>query len=590
MAATSTIMWQVVERRRLRFFLLVALMIADGALNSIGIGMVLPVLQAVLQDGQINPVLSALFPVLLEMSQEHRVVALAVGTIIVFAIRAATAYANAVASRAFAERLRVEWVDGVGRNYLLGRYRRLLDRKQGELLNNWQTETASASRYFLVYLNYMAATLQVVALLIMGLIVDWRILVVTVSIGAVMLFLSRRLIYGTAADLGRRKLELNQSMTGQMAENLVNAREIKLLGAEARRLTELGSTASRLKTVFVKLSVYGAMPQIVSEFFAVAALMTLIAVTIVVLGLSPSVVLPTLAFFLVVFYRLTTATSQMVGARMRALNELHAIALVHRLATDVTGREETAVGRDIERLEGDIVLEGVGYAYGDGGPALSGVDMSVPRGQVLFLVGPSGSGKSTLLDLLMRLDDPQEGRILVDGEDAREFSLDSWRCLFGYVSQDAALFNGTIRSNLMLSNPTATEDQVAEACRLAGISAMLEGLADGLDTVVGERGLTVSGGQRKRIAIARALLGDPAVLILDEATTSFEERMERKMIGDLRDARPGLTVIQVTHRLQTAVDADHIVALDQGRVAASGSWDDIAETRQALAGQAGATD
>lgn len=583
-APADRLVYRLTAGRRGRFLMVLMLMIADAALNSVGIGMVLPVLQAVLQQQDTLPgFFGTHLPALAELSDDQRVTALAAATLALFAIRAGTHYAYVRANRDFAESMRVFWIAGIGRNYLLGRYRDLLRRKQGELLNNWQMETASAARFMLTYLNFLSATLQVVALLVLGLLVNWQVMLGTLVAGGLLLFGARRLAFGTATDLGKRKLALQQAMTARMSENLTNVRDLKILRAERRRLSDLEDVAQTLRSVFVRLTVYGEMPRILAEFFAVAALMILIVVLIVLLDQSPAAVLPLLAFFLLVLYKLTTSASQMVAARMKTLNELHAVALVHALATGGEA-EEAERGEVIETLPGDLRFKEVRYAYGGEQAILADLDLTIPRGGVTFLVGPSGSGKSTVLDLLMRLDEPQSGRLLVGDRDAQDFSLASWRRLFGYVSQDAVLFNGTIRSNLLLASPSAGDGELTEVCRLAGVSAILESLPDGLDTPVGDRGYTLSGGQRKRIAIARALLARPEVLILDEATTSFEERMEREMIRDLRMARPGLTLIQVTHRLQTARDAEHIIALERGHVAASGTWGDVEGASSAMLG------
>jgi ABC-type bacteriocin/lantibiotic exporter with double-glycine peptidase domain len=260
---------------------------------------------------------------------------------------------------------------------------------------------------------------------------------------------------------------------------------------------------------------------------------------------------------------------------MRFLNDIDAMRLMRTLDTQDVAFEEREGGRPVEGLADDIRFDGVSFSYGPDRPVLFDVDLVIPRGKVTFLIGRSGAGKSTLLDLLMRLQRPTEGRITVGGSDISDFNLVQWRRTFGYVSQDAALFNGAVRMNLALAKPDATEEELVEACRLAGIHEFIQSLPDGYDTVVGDRGHSVSGGQRKRIAIARALMHRPQVLILDEATTSFEQTLEAELIARLLAAIPNLTVIQVTHRLQTASTADFVIVLEHGRVIATGSWEEV---------------
>jgi ABC-type bacteriocin/lantibiotic exporter with double-glycine peptidase domain len=290
----------------------------------------------------------------------------------------------------------------------------------------------------------------------------------------------------------------------------------------------------------------------------------------VFMNLPAETILPAIVFFSVAAYRLVTAASQMIGARVKALNDLESLRRVAEIVRSADEREIGDRGEPLTRIDTDIVLRGVDYRYLDGVPVLADVHAVIPRARVTYLVGPSGSGKSTLLDLLLRLIEPSAGSIEANGRVISAFRLDDWRRAFGYVSQDAALFNGSIRMNLLLARPDAGEAELLEACRLAGADAVLEGMPQGLDSSVGDRGYSLSGGERKRIAIARALVSRPSVLILDEATTSFEHSLELEMLARLRAARPDLTVVQVTHRLQSLGQADWVIALEAGRVTTIG--------------------
>jgi ABC-type bacteriocin/lantibiotic exporter with double-glycine peptidase domain len=282
-----------------------------------------------------------------------------------------------------------------------------------------------------------------------------------------------------------------------------------------------------------------------------------------------------LAFVFVLFYRLFTAGSQLAAARTKALNDSQSARLVHRLSIQNVEFEDRERGLSISRIETDIRIEGVSFTYQSDRAALQDVHAVVPHGRRTFLLGPSGAGKSTLLDLLLRLVEPQQGRVEVNGRSAPDFNLSQWRRCFGYVSQDAALFNGSIRMNLVLARPEASEDELVEACRLAGAAEFIEQLPDRYETVVGDRGHGLSGGQRKRVAIARALINKPSVLILDEATSAFEQNLEAEILGSIARTMPALTIIQVTHRPQAIADGDWVIALEEGRVVASGPPEDL---------------
>jgi ATP-binding cassette subfamily B protein len=227
---------------------------------------------------------------------------------------------------------------------------------------------------------------------------------------------------------------------------------------------------------------------------------------------------------------------------------------------------------------GEVRFEGVRFGYDPERPVLDGLDLAVPAGRTVALIGPTGSGKTTLTQLVPRYYDVQAGRVLLDGVDVRDLRLDDLRRAVGVVSQEPFLFSASIRDNIAYGVPHATDEQVRAAARLARAEAFVEALPDGFQTIVGERGYTLSGGQRQRIAIARAILTDPRVLILDEATASVDASTEREIQQALRAAMEGRTTFVIAHRASTIALADEVIVLDGGRVAARGTHEDLYAT------------
>jgi ATP-binding cassette subfamily B protein len=231
--------------------------------------------------------------------------------------------------------------------------------------------------------------------------------------------------------------------------------------------------------------------------------------------------------------------------------------------------------------DGHVELRDVSFTYvGAEEPVLHGVDLDVPAGRTIAVVGETGSGKSTLVSLLPRLYDPSAGSVWIDGADVSQVRLESLRSQVGLVSDDPFLFSDTIRNNIAYAREDAGQALVEDAARRADIHDFIVSLPDGYDTLVGERGVTLSGGQRQRVAIARALVMDPRVLILDDATSSVDASTEAAIKRALRELMEGRTTFIIGHRLSTIALADEIVVLEGGAIAARGSHEELVETSE----------
>lgn len=231
---------------------------------------------------------------------------------------------------------------------------------------------------------------------------------------------------------------------------------------------------------------------------------------------------------------------------------------------------------DIEHVKGDVVFDNVHFRYEDTGRSLlDGIGLHVKPGEMLAIVGPSGSGKTTLMALLMRFYDPQVGRVLIDGRDLRTIKQSSLRKHIGVVLQDTLLFNDTIRANIAYGRPDATQTQIDAAALAANADKFIARLPDGYDSMAGERGNFLSVGERQRISIARALLKDPPILILDEATSSLDAETEELVQTAIERLMAGRTVFIIAHRLATVIHADRIIVLQNGRIAESGTHTEL---------------
>jgi ATP-binding cassette subfamily B protein len=226
---------------------------------------------------------------------------------------------------------------------------------------------------------------------------------------------------------------------------------------------------------------------------------------------------------------------------------------------------------------GEVEFHNVNFGYEKNRQILYGLSFKVAAGRKIAIVGPSGAGKSTISRILFRFYDVDDGYVTIDGQKIEDITQDSLRAAIGIVPQDTVLFNDTIRYNIKYGRPSATNEEVEEAARLASIDKFIAKLPDGFETMVGERGLKLSGGEKQRVAIARAILKQPRILLFDEATSALDSHTEKEIQASLAEVSRNRTTLVIAHRLSTVVDADEIIVLDNGRIQERGRHHELLE-------------
>ena len=424
---------------------------------------------------------------------------------------------------------------------------------------------------------------------------EWRLTILTLVVLPFFVLPARRL-GRRLVDTTRESMQLNASMNNTVVErfNVAGALVVKLFGDPDAETAGFASRAGRVRDIGILTAMYSRV------LFVALGFVTAVGTAIVYylgghLVISGAISIGTVAAFVVYVGQIYQPLTQLTNARVDVMTAIVSFERVFEVLDFDPLIAEQPGADSLHEPVGAITFDHVWFRHpsaaaaslasleegteaGDDTPGewiLRDVSFSVAPGEFVALVGPSGAGKTTTALLVPRIHDVSEGRVLVDGHDVRDLTLASVRGAVGMVMQDPHLFHETIRANLRFANPSATDADLVDACRRARIHDLIASLPDGYDTLVGERGYRLSGGEKQRLAIARMLLKDPAVVILDEATSHLDAESELAIQRALAEALEGRTAIVIAHRLSTIVAADRIIVVDDGRIVEQGHHDEL---------------
>ena len=450
----------------------------------------------------------------------------------------------------------------------------------GRLIKGMLAGTDGLFGTWLVFFRDQLSTiLSAVVLLPMTLFLNWRLGLVLIVLVSVFLVFTAIVVRKT--ETAQRRVEgLNSSLAGTAQDAISNVMVVQSftrLSAEAHLFSDIANQVIRHQ--FPVLN-WWALVNVMTR-----ASSTLAIITIVVVGTwlhmnglaSVGEIVSFMGFAMLLIGRLETAAS-FVSSLFFKLPALEDFFTILDERSSVPEKDNARV---LWAPRGEVRFENVCFAYPEkgasvsGAPVLSDISFKAHPGMCVALVGHTGAGKSTAMALLQRLWDPTSGRITIDGQDLRDITLDSLRSNIGVVFQESLLFNRSIRDNLLVGRPEATDEEIERACRMADAHEFIVRQQHGYDTMIGERGTTLSGGQRQRLAIARALLKNPPILILDEATSALDAKTEARVSKALKTLMAGRTTFIIAHRLSTVRDADEILVFDDGRIVEQGDFNSL---------------
>ena len=489
----------------------------------------------------------------------------------------------------------------------------------GALISRLNNDVIGAQRAFTTFLSTVIGNIINLAITLVAMFaIEWRLTLLSLLILPFFLIPSRR-VGNRMADITRESMQLNASMNTTMTErfNVSGAMLVKLFGRPRVEADDFADRAARVRDIGIRSAM-------LARVFMTA--MTLVGAlgTAAVYWLGGRMVIDgtisvgDLALLSLLVVRVYLPLTALSNARVDVTSALVSFERVFEILDMVNPIEDAPNAVPLSNVSGRIRFDGVTFTYpsadestiasldegagrrtpnrgpgkhmsagitpvlespsqgaGEEREVLKGIDLDIEPGQLVAIVGPSGAGKSTLLNLVPRLYDIDQGSIEIDGHDVRSVTQDSLRRAIGVVNQDPHMFHDTVGANLRYANPDATDEQLVEATKAARIFQVIDDLPEGFDTVVGERGYRLSGGEKQRLAIARMLLKDPEIVILDEATSHLDTENEHLIQQALETALDGRTSLVIAHRLSTITSADQIIVVDDGVVVERGTHDEL---------------
>ena len=441
----------------------------------------------------------------------------------------------------------------------------------GKMINSFSKELDKVANNFFFIAEFFANVLQASIFLIAPLVVSSKltlVFIITAGLISFPLWMMRRITY----SLGKRNTETANVVIGALHETLTAAKLIMSFGRQKNAVQRYHDSYYRHAQVSVKFQTLAdGITLLFTPFGTIGAL---IAIYIAYLDGTP---LSEMTMVLFAFFRLIPVIGQLLRGKTSIEGFTPAYEQLESLRKAAAALEEPSGGVEFLKLKEGLRFNDVTFSYPGRKPAIEGVSLFIPTGKMTALVGKSGSGKTTVIDLMLGLYGKNTGKILLNGRELEEYSLNSFRNRVGYIPQEPQLFNSSVRENLLWSSPNASEEDIWQACRLANAEQFVHELPNQLETILGDRGVRLSGGQRQRLALARAIIRKPDLLILDEATSSLDTESERLIQQSIDSLTGEMTIVVIAHRLSTIRNADYVYVLHEGKIVEDGSYKKLSE-------------
>lgn len=566
--------WQeVVGTYRNRGYILFFLLCLSAIAETLSIGAVLPLLSVIIQEpsaGNVGLLMEWAHP----LSGDTRLLVASGIVVGLFLFRMTITLTRVNYTAHFTNDLRHEWCTRIFENYLYDDLINIRKKKHGVIINSMTNEPIYACKGINAAIDALVALLVVVAVGIFLLWLNFWVTLVSLVLVSVGIGFLWRISITFSQNVGKSRVAHNQLISNLIAESVTGIRHIKIFSAESRALKEMYGYVRSLMSMMTRFTLFSAAPNAIGQFFVILIIISGVFVGHFVFHKDLALLLPEAAVFALALMKLFSMGSLLLSKRMEVATYWPSVKLVHKLSSQLPVERECYLPESVA-FSNNLSIRNLSFNFSAGSAVLSDLSVELVKGQVVGLVGKSGSGKSTLCDIITKLLVPTSGDIYVDGKPLSSISRSLWRQRIGYASQEIFLFHASVKDNIKIGMPDASEENIISAARAAQADSFIAALPEGYDTLVGVGGVSLSGGQKQRIALAQAFLRRPDVLILDEATSGLDTGTEANVFEALRKAFRDSLVILVTHRLSSLRNADLILFLEDGAILESGTFDEL---------------
>ncbi|MGJ3247646.1 MAG: ATP-binding cassette domain-containing protein [Elainellaceae cyanobacterium] len=552
---------------------------SSALFNGVSTVLIVPVVLSILDQnidlGTAPPFIKAILFPFDDIPKEYRLVVMTGAILLAIGLKNLTSYMSTLTSGALKRALVADLREQALKMLLEVDFDYFCKTRVGDILNRINTEVGRAAGSISAVIRMVNSAVTIAFFVVALVFMSWQLTAASTILLGMIQWLNQYYI-NRAKIFGRQLSELSKAYSIRLTESLSGIRLIKETVNEEREYNEIVRLIRQREKLDYQSQANSAAIGPIGEVSGIIALIVIVFLGRTFFSGQLREVAAGLLVYLMLLLRLIPFFSQLNGARSQFANFSASVDVV----SDFLRRTNKSFMENghipYKSLQEGIHFDHISFAYpGSSEAVLTDVNLFLPKGKTLALVGASGAGKSTLADLLPRFYDPTAGHIRIDGIDLREFDLKTLRRSMGIVSQDAFLFNETIRNNIAYARNDATDDEILDAIKRANAYEFIVQLPQELDTVIGDRGVMLSGGQRQRLAIARALLKKADILILDEATSALDTVSERLVQAAIDEISRDCTTLVIAHRLSTIQDADQIAVLDRGKVVEVGTHDEL---------------